>query len=94
MNYENIAKIAANELDAEAEAQLLYDEYISSRNGITTLQEISTLFPDYNTDETSASKATDHILKDMELVFGERFTETEWATMEERLAEKIHAGLT
>lgn len=94
IDYESMARAAARELDAEAEAQTLYDEYVASRAGRATWQQIGDLFPDYNSGGADTDKAADHIVKDMEITLGDRFTDAEWAAVEEKLYEKVYAGLT
>ncbi len=93
-DYESIAKGAARELDAEAEAQSLYDEYTASAPGRATWEQVGELFPDYNLSGADTDKAADHVVKDMEITLGDRFTESEWAAVEEKLYEQVYAGLT
>jgi len=94
IDYESMAREAARELDAEAEAQSLYDEYIASRVGQATMDQIGELFPDYNTVGGDTDAAAAHVVKDIEITLGDRFTDAEWAGVEERLYEKVYAGLT
>lgn len=94
IDYESMARSAARELDAEAEAQSLYDEYVASAAGRATMAQIGELFPDYNTVGGDTDAAAEHVVKDIEITLGDRFTEAEWAALEERLYEKVYAGLT
>ncbi len=94
IDYESIAMSAAREIDAESEAQSLYDEYFASAAGRDAMRQSRELFPDYNTVGEDTDAAADYIVKDMELNLGDRFTEAEWAAVEERLYEKVYAGLT
>lgn len=94
IDYESMAKVAARELDAEAKAQSLYDEYAASEPGRATMSQIGNLFPDYNAVGGDTDAAAEHIVKDIEIIFGDRFTDVEWADVEEKLYEKVYAGLT
>ena len=94
IDYESIVIMAIRELDAETEAQSLYDEYIISEAGRATISQIGDLFPDYNTVGGDTDAAAEHIVKDMEITLGDRFTDDEWAAVEEKLYEKVYAGLT
>lgn len=94
IDYESIARAAVRELDAETEAQSLYDEYIISEAGRATMSEIGDLFPDYNTVGSDTDAAAAHIVEDMEITLGDRFTDAEWAAVEEKLYVKVYAGLT
>ena len=94
IDYESMAKGAARELNTEAEAQSLYDEYVASTGGRDTVGQIGELFPDYNTVGGDTDAAADHIVKDMEITLGDRFTDAEWAAVEEKLYDKVYAGLT
>ncbi len=94
IDYESTARMAARELDAEAEAQALYDEYAASAAGRATWVQVGELFPDYNLSGADTDAAAGHIVKDMEITLGDRFTDAEWATVEEKLYDKVYAGLT
>ena len=87
IDYESIVIMAIRELDAETEAQSLYDEYIISEAGRATISQIGDLFPDYNTVGGDTDAAAEHIVKDMEITLGDRFTDDEWAAVEEKLYE-------
>ena len=94
INYESMAREAAKELDAEAEAESLYDEYTASESGQATWGTVGELFPDYNLRSEDTDAAAEYVIKDIEVTLGDRFTEAEWAAVEEKLYEKVYAGLT
>lgn len=94
IDYESMARESARELNAETEAQSLYDEYIASESGRATRSQIGDMFPNYNTVGEDTDAAAAHIVKDVEITLGDRFTDAEWAAVEERLYEKVYAGLT